>query len=182
MTKREGIMQLKYARIMAGCVFAGALILGGGPVFATGGGHVPVDVCHKPGSPAEKTLTVDEKAVPGHLGHGDYLGACVPGEPDPEPTDEPTTDPTDEPEEPEQPVEPEEPAEPETPAEPEAPVEPAPVESTTEAPVTPPVDHPGMLAETGGNSFTPWLAGGALALITAGFLALRRARIKGVIE
>ena len=35
-----------------------------------------VEVCHKPGTPAEKTLWLPESAVPGHLGHGDVLGAC----------------------------------------------------------------------------------------------------------
>lgn len=42
----------------------------------TGGGHTPVTICHKPGTPAEMTLVVDDDAVPGHLGHGDYLGEC----------------------------------------------------------------------------------------------------------
>jgi len=177
-------MRKHSARFVAGVVVAGALVLGGGPAFAQYG-HVPVTVCHKPGTPAEKSLTVDEKAVPGHLGHGDYLGACVPGEPDPDPTDEPTPDPTDEPEEPEQPAEPEQPEEPteepDVPAGPEAPTEPA-------APITPdtipasPDTRPVTLAETGANTHTPWIAGVALALLTAGFLTLRRARIKGMTE
>ena len=33
-------------------------------------------VCHKPGTPAEKTLHVPLTAVPGHWGHGDTLGEC----------------------------------------------------------------------------------------------------------
>jgi hypothetical protein len=33
-------------------------------------------ICHKPGTPAEKTLWLPEPAIPGHLGHGDVLGAC----------------------------------------------------------------------------------------------------------
>jgi hypothetical protein len=45
----------------------------------------PVTICHKPGTPAEQTLVVDDDAVPGHLGHGDYLGPC---------TDTPTGTPT----------------------------------------------------------------------------------------
>jgi len=36
-----------------------------------------VTICHKPGTPAEKTLSVPPSAVPGHLGHGDTLGPCV---------------------------------------------------------------------------------------------------------
>lgn len=35
-----------------------------------------VTICHKPGTPAEQTKEVPESAVPGHLGHGDTLGAC----------------------------------------------------------------------------------------------------------
>ena len=52
-------------------------------------GGVKVEVCHKPGTPAEKTLEIPSEAVPAHLGHGDYLGPCE--EPtssaEPEPTD-----------------------------------------------------------------------------------------------
>jgi len=32
-----------------------------------------VQVCHKPGTPAAKVLTIPESALPGHLGHGDFL-------------------------------------------------------------------------------------------------------------
>ncbi|MGF1686882.1 hypothetical protein L4C36_09300 [Photobacterium japonica] len=39
-----------------------------------------VTLCHKPGTPAEKTLTVNSNALSGHLGHGDSLGACGAGE------------------------------------------------------------------------------------------------------
>lgn len=67
-----------------------------------GGGHTPVTVCHKPGTPAQQTLVVDDDAVPGHLGHGDTLGECEgPPPPCPEGTvlqDEecvPVTPPTD---------------------------------------------------------------------------------------
>ena len=35
-----------------------------------------VTICHKPGTPAEKTLTLPPSAVGGHLGHGDTEGAC----------------------------------------------------------------------------------------------------------
>jgi hypothetical protein len=43
-----------------------------------GGGHTPVTICHKPGTPAEQTLVVDDDSVKlaGHLGHGDTLGPC----------------------------------------------------------------------------------------------------------
>lgn len=35
-----------------------------------------VEICHKPGTPAEKTMTLPRGAVEAHLGHGDTLGAC----------------------------------------------------------------------------------------------------------
>ena len=43
----------------------------------TGGGHTPVTICHKPEGANPMTLVVDDDAVPGHLGHGDHLGACT---------------------------------------------------------------------------------------------------------
>ncbi|MHA7734040.1 choice-of-anchor C family protein [Nitrosopumilus sp. S6] len=35
-----------------------------------------VTICHKPGTPAEKTKEVPEAALKGHLKHGDTLGPC----------------------------------------------------------------------------------------------------------
>ncbi len=35
-----------------------------------------VTVCHKPGTPSEQTITIPKSDLPGHLGHGDYVGAC----------------------------------------------------------------------------------------------------------
>jgi hypothetical protein len=35
-----------------------------------------VKICHKPGTPAEKTLEVPVSALKGHMGHGDSLGEC----------------------------------------------------------------------------------------------------------
>ena len=35
-----------------------------------------VTICHKPGTPAEKTMGVASEALGGHLGHGDRLGSC----------------------------------------------------------------------------------------------------------
>jgi hypothetical protein len=37
---------------------------------------VMITICHKPGTPAEKTLVLPAAAVPGHLRHGDYEGIC----------------------------------------------------------------------------------------------------------
>ncbi|MBS1257728.1 MAG: hypothetical protein MAG551_00773 [Candidatus Scalindua arabica] len=36
-------------------------------------------ICHKPGTPAEKTMEADASALDAHLGHGDSLGACSVG-------------------------------------------------------------------------------------------------------
>jgi prepilin-type N-terminal cleavage/methylation domain-containing protein len=33
-------------------------------------------ICHKPGTPAERTMTISNTAVPGHIGHGDTIGTC----------------------------------------------------------------------------------------------------------
>lgn len=38
--------------------------------------EVKIKICHKPGTPAEKTLKVPPQALPGHLGHGDTIGSC----------------------------------------------------------------------------------------------------------
>jgi hypothetical protein len=46
------------------------------PTTGASNGHTPVTICHKPGTPAEKTLTVDDDAVSAHLGHGDHVGPC----------------------------------------------------------------------------------------------------------
>ena len=37
-----------------------------------------ITICHKPGTPAEKTLVIPIQALAGHLGHGDVLGSCQP--------------------------------------------------------------------------------------------------------
>jgi hypothetical protein len=40
-----------------------------------------VTLCHQPGTPAQRTLSVAPAAVPGHLSHGDYANpaGCCPG-------------------------------------------------------------------------------------------------------
>jgi hypothetical protein len=35
-----------------------------------------VTICHKPGTPAEKTMDLPPQAVAGHIGHGDTMGPC----------------------------------------------------------------------------------------------------------
>ena len=39
----------------------------------------PVVICHKPGTPAQQLIVVDDNAVPAHLRHGDFLGSCLDG-------------------------------------------------------------------------------------------------------
>jgi len=81
-------------------VFVGLGIAAGGALGGDhGGGHTPVTICHKPGTPAEHTLVVDDDSVEltGHLGHGDTIGPCGGGETTPTdttPTDTTPTTPT----------------------------------------------------------------------------------------
>lgn len=35
-----------------------------------------VTICHKPGTPAQKSVVIPIEALPGHLGHGDTVGQC----------------------------------------------------------------------------------------------------------
>jgi prepilin-type N-terminal cleavage/methylation domain-containing protein len=35
-----------------------------------------ITICHKPGTPAEKTMTIPLSALPAHVGHGDFIGTC----------------------------------------------------------------------------------------------------------
>ena len=49
----------------------GAVLALGILAAAALGAHSPVTLCHKPGTPAEHTITVDDSAVPAHLAHGD---------------------------------------------------------------------------------------------------------------
>lgn len=38
-----------------------------------------VTICHKPGKAAQKTMTIPNSALSGHLGHGDTIGECASG-------------------------------------------------------------------------------------------------------
>lgn len=42
-------------------------------------GDDEVTLCHKPGGPEEKTITIPNSALSAHLGHGDTTGACASG-------------------------------------------------------------------------------------------------------
>lgn len=61
-----------------GTLSASALLLTAGWSWAQRANDA-VEICHKPGTPAERTLVVDDNAVPAHLAHGDFLGACFGG-------------------------------------------------------------------------------------------------------
>jgi hypothetical protein len=74
--------------MMLTAMVAMVLALTAGPAFAT---TEKVTICHKPGTPAEKTMEVPAQAVDGHLGHGDTLGECS-GEPGPGPDPDPDPD------------------------------------------------------------------------------------------
>src|SRR5688500_2570027 len=70
---------MQLPRVIAALVAAAGLTAGTGAALADppGGPHTPVTICHKPGTPAEHELVVDDDAVPGHLGHGDFVGSCA---------------------------------------------------------------------------------------------------------
>jgi len=61
--------------LLLGAAVVGASVI---PVVASHGDG-PQDlvvICHKPGTPAEHTMTVAQPAVAAHLAHGDTLGPC----------------------------------------------------------------------------------------------------------
>ena len=174
-------------KTLIGVTVAGLMILGS-PLAANaqyGNGHTPITFCHKPGTPAQQTLTTDAKGWNGHSKHGDTLGECGPLNPSPEPDPEPEPTPDPEPT-PEEPIETPEPSptpeEPETPTDPpttpEEPDVPAEVETPNidTVPTTPePAERGQMLAETGaGDVWVPLAAG--IGAMTAGWFLLRKRR------
>ena len=63
--------------LIKGVLAASALLLSAGwSTLWAQRANDPVEICHKPGTPAEHTIVVDDNAVPAHLGHGDFVGAC----------------------------------------------------------------------------------------------------------
>jgi len=61
--------------LLAAMVAIAALMLAAAPALAQQGPPDKVTICHTP-PPNDFTLEVPPQAVPGHLGHGDYLGEC----------------------------------------------------------------------------------------------------------
>jgi hypothetical protein len=61
--------------LLLGAAVAGACAI---PVVASheDGPQDRVVICHRPGTPAEHTLTVAQPAVAAHVAHGDTLGPC----------------------------------------------------------------------------------------------------------
>jgi hypothetical protein len=51
-------------------------VLTAGTVPETAGAEELVTVCHKPGTPDQKTLQVEKRDLLDHLAHGDQVGAC----------------------------------------------------------------------------------------------------------
>ncbi len=52
------------------------IYVGDGVTMIKGNDPALVTLCHQPGTPAEKTMDLPQSAIPGHLGHGDYIGSC----------------------------------------------------------------------------------------------------------
>ncbi len=61
-------------KLVVGAVSIAAVCLGGTQL--ANADQDRITICHKPGTPAEKTLTVASPATGPHLSHGDQLGPC----------------------------------------------------------------------------------------------------------
>ena len=70
---------------VGGAIAAGAAAVALVPMLPAVGKQSPpvgqespprVAVCHKPGTPNQKTMTLPLPALGAHLGHGDTLGPC----------------------------------------------------------------------------------------------------------
>jgi hypothetical protein len=59
-----------------GFAFAARHCLDEESCLTPGDEEIKVEICHKPGTRAEKTMKIPESALGGHLGHGDTVGAC----------------------------------------------------------------------------------------------------------
>jgi len=65
-----------FLAVLMGTLGAGLVLAGPPGPKNPPDGHSLVTICHKPGTPAQKTMNVPDSAVAGHLGHGDILGSC----------------------------------------------------------------------------------------------------------
>lgn len=77
-----------FARLLFSVLLVAAGVVGLTAAGASGQppGQDKVTICHKPGTPAEKTMQVPPSALQGHKGHGDTEGPCGPPPPPPLPT------------------------------------------------------------------------------------------------
>ena len=78
-------MRKSVAARIGGAIAAGAAVVAIVPSLPAVGQQSPpvrqqspprVTICHKPGTPAQKTKTLPLPAAQAHLGHGDVPGAC----------------------------------------------------------------------------------------------------------
>ena len=78
-------MRNSVAARIGGAIAAGAAVVAIVPSLPAVGQQSPpvgqqspprVTICHKPGTPAQKTKTLPLPAAQAHLGHGDVPGAC----------------------------------------------------------------------------------------------------------
>lgn len=74
----SGVSRRQMLRGLAGGAF-GMIVLGKAARVAAEADKVTI--CHKPGTPAERTLSVASSAVAAHIAHGDVEGPCA--SPDP---------------------------------------------------------------------------------------------------
>jgi hypothetical protein len=74
----SGVSRRQMLRGLAGGAF-GMLALG--KTVKVAAGAEKVTICHKPGTPAERTLSVASSAVAAHLAHGDVEGPCAAPDP-----------------------------------------------------------------------------------------------------
>ena len=70
---------------IGGAIAAGAALVALVPALPAVGKQSPpvgqqspprVTICHKPGTPAQKTMTLPQPAAQAHLAHGDRRGPC----------------------------------------------------------------------------------------------------------
>lgn len=134
--------------LLAAVAIAGGLALTPSTGFAQYDDKVTV--CHKPGTPAQKTLAVPAAALEAHLAHGDYAGLCVTLDLAPSPSASPEASPV---------------PDPISPA-PEPSATPEPADQTQpEVPGEQPVREAQILAETGIDETAATIIG-ALTLAT----------------
>ncbi len=78
--------KMTFSRAVGSLAVLGLSILAlGAPSPVQAAPQAKIDICHKPGTPAEKTLSIPEKAALKHIEkHGDTMGPCVVAPPEPE--------------------------------------------------------------------------------------------------